>query len=275
MTLLQIGYPKSGNYWLYTMLKHMLNEGGIPDKSFIRHQPIYHLAKDWKLSYPEQVAINMIDIFYQASFYRISSKYRCIIKNMQEYVQSNRQVWTHSNFCERSREVFPLFDKIVYIIRDPRDILLSEARFAFSPYMQEYWPSVYQSEDEYLHQEAFKLGKRWKKHVRDYVDHAEAFNIHIVFYERLRSNLPAELDRLSGYLELDLNQESKNRIMNAVDFNAMKQTNPQHLHKGCHYSWKKNLHPGYAKAIGEDASILLQYLGYPMQVEEESIPLYK
>ncbi|NJM16702.1 MAG: sulfotransferase domain-containing protein, partial [Bacteroidales bacterium] len=40
----------------------------------------------------------------------------------------------------RCYSVFPKFDKIVYIVRDPRDVALSMARFQFTPYMQTYYP---------------------------------------------------------------------------------------------------------------------------------------
>lgn len=272
MHLLQIGYPKSGNYWLYTILKQMLDEAGVEDKSFIRNEPIYQLAKDWKLSYPEQVDINMIDIYHQAVFYRISSRYRSIINNMQDYVKSNRHVWSHSDFCERSKEVFPLFDKVIYIIRDPRDILLSEARFAFSSYMQEYWPTVYTSVDEYIRHEAFKIGKRWKYHVTGYLDHAQQFNIHMVFYEQLLTNLPAELERLRNYLGLHLQEDAMKRVREAADFENMKKESPQHVRKARLYGWKEHLDPKYLNAIEDDTFILLEHFGYPMKVEAESIP---
>lgn len=273
MTLLQAGYPKSGNYWLYTILKNMLDEAGVEDRSFIRDQPIYPLAKDWQLSYPEQVDINMIDIFYQASFYRISSRYSHIIKDMPEYVRSNRHVWTHSNFCERSREVFPLFNKIIYIIRDPRDILLSEARFAFSEYMQEFWPTIYPSMEEYIRHEAFKIGKRWQNHVAEYVRHAEAFNIQVVFYEKLLTNLHEELGKINDYLELGLDKEALARVGESADFSNMQRESPKHVRKGRLYGWKERLDPKYATAIEDDTYIWLEKLGYPMERNAHKIPV--
>src|SRR5699024_12605041 len=49
-------------------------------------QPIYQLAKNWDLNYPEQAQIDMIDITDLQTSYRISSIYRMPIDNMKEYI---------------------------------------------------------------------------------------------------------------------------------------------------------------------------------------------
>ncbi len=135
MKILQNGYPKSGNYWLYKIIDNIYKQASIEKYSFIKNHPIYDIAKHWELSYPQQVDIDMIDVLYVGTFFRISSVFRRKIADFSQYVNQTSHVWSHSNYCEKSAGVFNHFDKVIYIIRDPRDVLISSANFAFTPYM--------------------------------------------------------------------------------------------------------------------------------------------
>src|SRR5699024_11805913 len=86
MKILQIGTPKCGNFWLYKIIQGILIRSGQNKPNFIEQQPIYQLAKNWDLNYPEQAQIDMIDITDLQTSYRISSIYRMPIDNMKEYI---------------------------------------------------------------------------------------------------------------------------------------------------------------------------------------------
>ena len=58
MKILQIGFPKSGNFWLYQILEQVLTSTGRNSKSFIQQHPVNPLAKTWELNYPEQADID-------------------------------------------------------------------------------------------------------------------------------------------------------------------------------------------------------------------------
>lgn len=98
MKLLQIGAPKSGNIWLYKILKEILDRNGQRALSFIEQQPNCDLAKSWDLNYPKQGQIDMIDFSDLQTSYRISSIYRMPIEHMADYVSQTDQVWSHSPF---------------------------------------------------------------------------------------------------------------------------------------------------------------------------------
>src|SRR5690606_6747508 len=129
MKLLQGGAPKCGNFWLYQLLQQVLKAAGQSPSSFIRNQPIYQLAQGWDLNYPSQAGIDVLDITDLQCSYRISSIYRMPAEPLQAYVAQTDHVWTHSPICKRSEQVFRLFDKKLYIIRDPRDRALSASRY--------------------------------------------------------------------------------------------------------------------------------------------------
>lgn len=140
MTLLQIGLPKSGNFWLYKILKEILTRTNQFKPSFIQQQAIYEIAKTWNLNYPEQAEIDVIDITDLQTSYRISSIFKMPIEDLNQYTSQTNHVWTHSPICEASEAVFSHFSKKTCIIRDPRDRAVSAANYYCSPYMLKFFP---------------------------------------------------------------------------------------------------------------------------------------
>ncbi|MGK7395454.1 MAG: sulfotransferase domain-containing protein [Candidatus Cyclobacteriaceae bacterium M3_2C_046] len=273
MKLIQGGFPKSGNYWLYKIIDLILHLKDIKRKRFIHSHPIYPLARQWELSYPEQVDIDMIDIFYQGVFFRISSAFRRKIEDFSAYLEKTSQVWTHSDFCEKSKVVFPLFDKRIYIIRDPRDVALSTAKFAFTPYMKKYYPTFYSNESEYLEHELQKIVSDWSRHVMEYIENANYYDIHIIFYERLKEDFSQTLDELLNYLQIDLSRENKEFIAKETNFNNLKDQSPWHLNKGNYYRWKEKLDTRQQTLALETAEPVLDWLNYPLTYfKDDRIP---
>ena len=121
MRILQAGRAKSGNFWLYTIIKTIVTKAGHDWSGYVQTQPIYEIARHWELSYRDQAAIDVLDIERYRCYYRISSIFRMPIDDIDEYLSKCTLVWTHSSFCEQSAEVLPKFDKVVYVVRDPRD----------------------------------------------------------------------------------------------------------------------------------------------------------
>ena len=145
MNILQISAPKTGSYWLNTILKEILEKKGIDLDSFIKDQPVYEELNQRELSFEGQAGVDMMDIEDPGCYYRVSSLFREPITDLQEYSKNTTLAWTHSTYCSKSSEVFSLFDKRICIVRDPRDRALSSAKFAFTPYMQEHYPTHYSS----------------------------------------------------------------------------------------------------------------------------------
>ena len=152
LRILQSGMEKSGNYWLWKIIQSVLTDAGMSTQTFIETQPIHALAKTWELSFTEQADIDVIDIEETGLFYRISSVFRMplLAVDVDAYLSQASHVWTHSFYCARSDEIFPKFDKVVYIVRDPRDVALSMNRFQFTPYMQTYNPGPFASPEDHL-----------------------------------------------------------------------------------------------------------------------------
>ena len=264
MKVLQSGVPKCGNFWLYRIIQEILKRSGRDTSSFIEQQPIYELAKNWDLNFPEQCRIDVLDITDLQDSYRISSIYRMPIDHIGDYVAKTNHVWTHSPVCKRSAEVFREFDKIVYIIRDPRDRALSAAKYYCSDYMLKYFTQEEKEPERFLQKNFEKLMQEWVWHVWDHLRLSKEHNIHISFFEGFKKEFRQELDLLLDYFEIIFSAEDKKELERAVSFENMKKKNPKHLKKGTSGYWMDKLSDEQLAKANTIAGPLLRYLGYPM-----------
>lgn len=265
MNILQISAPKSGSYWLHSILSLVLYRTGIKTTSFIQQQPVFQKVQHIPLSFKGQAGVDMIDIEAEGCSYRISSIFREIIKDLDQYVNSTSLAWTHSSFCTTSSDVLPLFDKRICIVRDPRDRALSSARFAFTSYMKEHYPSSYHNPNAYLKGEYERLLEQWVWHTGNYLLHKDELDIHFIFYERLLLDFDQELDDLLKYLEISLPQEAREEIARKVHFSNMKDKSPHHLQKGQYGKWISQLSVSQKEIARETTGELLQMLNYAVE----------
>ena len=264
MVILQAGLAKSGNFWLYKILQNIITYGGLKHSSFIKSQPIHSVAKTWNLSYKEQADIDVIDIEPHQCFYRISSIFRMPIENIDDYINQCSLVWTHSPYCATRNDVYSKFGKIVYIIRDPRDVIISKSRFAFTPYMKKYFPRAENNPQKFLQKKLTNKTKKWVQEVGEYLKYSEENNIHILFYERLLHSFDKEMQRLLVYLELEANKTHIQKIKQNVDFSTMKRENPSHVRTGRSGGWTKLLTDEQKREVLQIAKPMLKILNYPV-----------
>lgn len=264
MKLLQSGVAKSGNYWLYTILQSLLRRTGQPTHTYIESQPIHAIARTWELSFPEQASIDTIDIADTGVFYRISSAFRWPVDDLDAYLARTTHVWTHSRISANTDAIFGKFDKIVYIVRDPRDVVLSTSRFLFTPYMQKFYPHRHATPEDYLRTSLAKQVSHWREHVAGHIAAAQRRNIYIVFYERLLDNLPGELAALCRYLEIEPVDTLLNGVQQDVSFETMQGNSPGHVRKGKSRQWVDQLTAAQKAAAIQQAGPLLELLHYPL-----------
>lgn len=262
MKILQGGVPKCGNFWLYQIIQQVLRLSGRKTGSFIEKHPIYPLARTWDLNYPEQARIDVLEITDLQFSYRISSIFKMPITDLLQYIQQTTHVWTHSPVCKKSGEVFDLFDKKIYIIRDPRDRALSAARYYCSDYMLKYFPQRETNPQMFLHKNFDQMMEEWTWHVWDHLRLSQKHGIHVVFYENFLRDFSAELTGLLDYLEVDLDKAQKMTLENAVNFFHLKKQNPKHLRKGTAGDWKNSLTEEQMEKAEQIAGPLLRFLNY-------------
>lgn len=263
MKLLQAGYPKSGNFWLYQIIKNIFLSAEGTHSTFIEKHPVQELAQEWKLGYPEQAKIDVIDITDLQVVYRISSIFRMPLDDIPKYLEKTNHVWTHSPICKRSPHVYNYFDKKVVIIRDPRDMVLSAASYFCSEYMLKFFPQPDRDPEIFLINNFDRLMREWVWHVYDHLRLQKELNIHISFFEGFREDFYKEFSLLLEYLEMDLSKEKKEKVKQAVSFATLKKKNSAHLRKGKSGTWMNKLTVEQIEKASVIAGPLISFLGYP------------
>lgn len=262
--LLQAGLPKSGNLWLYRILEGLLDEAGLPRRSFIRRHPIFADAREWRLSFPDQAGIDVVDLEGEGASCRISNRFRERITDLEGYLGATRHVWTHSRFEVASLRLLGRFERIVYIVRDPRDVAISMSRFAFTPYMRERYPHRRSSPEDYLEAHLTKLIKTWVQHVGGWLEASRHLPVQLVFYERLLHDRTGEVEKLARGLGIDLDRVALSRVGERVSLGRMRAASPDHVRAGRSGGWRTTLDARQMRRCAAIAGPLLEALGYPL-----------
>ncbi|MFP4471494.1 MAG: sulfotransferase domain-containing protein [Bacteroidales bacterium] len=273
MKLLQIGLPKSGNYWLYNIIQQLYRLNSLPSGSFIKTLAIYREARHWDLSHSQQAGIDMMDIEREKCYFKISSRLREPIPDLDAYVEKSNHVWTHSEVCEYIGDILRRFNKLVYIYRDPRDVLVSAARFAFTPYMQKYFPHNEPSFEDYIRNRLESTIHDWIWHVSDYLMLRDRHHIHFIAYEHLLDNFGETAGNLARYLDLPTDTKMMEMLNNAVHFDRLKKKDPGHVKKGRRRQWAETLTDEQVMQVREMAGPLLSLLNYPEHRQDDRLPV--
>jgi aryl sulfotransferase len=269
MRILHNGYGKSGNNWLYAIVRKSLDAAGHPEQGYWREHPCNLPLQS--LGYVGLVEggedIDCIEVGPHSFMFELgrTSAWAPII-DVEEYVSKCRQIWTHAHPTDRLGEMVRRVDKVVCIVRDVRDVVVSGAHYPFAPGNVRQYPQFRQGwkdPQEYLDSHFRGVIHDWARHVYGFLRRLDEWPLHIVLYERLLNQFDAEYDRLLDFLGLELDDQQKRMIKEQVSFDSMRRGSPEHLRAGSRNQWRKAL----TKAQIDEAEIvagpLLRLLGYP------------
>jgi aryl sulfotransferase len=262
MLVLQSGLPKSGNLWLHKILQESIRLGGLEIKSFIQAQPIFQEAKNWP-GFSEQAGIDFIDVDTKGVYIR-KGAFRQPISDLDGYLSQCTHVWTHALWVPRCDVIFSKFEKIIYIVRDPRDVVVSASNYFFTPFMLEQHPQQEPDADAFLKHRLYEQILTWVQHVGGYLLHADNYHIHFIFFERLLKDFDGEYQRLLEYLDIPLSTAVKSEIKESTRFENMKKQNPHHLRKGESGGWTNVLTNSQVQQVAKIAGLMMEILGYPL-----------
>lgn len=266
MNNLQTSSPKSGTLWLYRILEHILDANDIEKNSYIRQHSAYLAGEGWPFHFAGRADVDFLFIEpegYQARF--AGQNYD--IDDIDDYMRRTRHIRSHSPFCSRCAEFFPKVDKIVYIIRDPRDRLISYANYIFLPERIAILPDAlrgHRNKESYLAGEFAHEMNLWRRDVDAYLRHRAQFDIHIMFFERLLYAFDQEIDALLAYLGLSLSPQARAVLESDVAFAAMKENFKGHLREGRAGGWRSVLNERQKRQAVQIAGPLLSSLHYPL-----------
>jgi aryl sulfotransferase len=217
------------------------------------------------LSFPEQADIDTLQMIEGRPFFRIDGIFRMPIDDFPKYVSGTNFVWTHSPFDEHFDSVLPHFDRIAYIVRDPRDVAISHAHFVFTPYARKYYPNSLDGPEAYLSANLARQILHWVEHVACCLKRSQASSIIVVFYERLLDSLTDELRRLAVELGLGLEEPSVQHVAERVIFDVMNDGKTGHLRRGTSRQWTGALTPRQQQRSVAIAGPMLELLGFELR----------
>ncbi|XP_068424594.1 amine sulfotransferase-like [Clinocottus analis] len=118
--------------------------------------------------------------------------------------------------------------KVVYVWRNPKDILVSFYHFAQSWVLLEIPSSFEDFFQQFLDGNVY-MGS-WFDHIQDYHKERDQLNIHFVQYENMLKDLRGEVVKLCAFLGKDLTDEAIDHVVETSTFKSMK-TNPKANYK--------------------------------------------
>ncbi|XP_005596953.1 amine sulfotransferase-like [Equus przewalskii] len=122
--------------------------------------------------------------------------------------------------------------KILYIYRNPKDVLISYFHFSNLLVTLEATDNIEQFMKKFL--DGKVIGSLWFDHIRGWYEHKHDFNILFMMYEEMKKDLRSSVLKISSFLEKELSEEDLEAVVRKATFQNMKfdpQANYDHVIK--------------------------------------------
>lgn len=168
-----VSYPRSGNTWMRTIISNLLYRKSVDG------------LKDLQYYVPDIHVKTYADEVVPAKFHVIKSHFA---------YQNN------SNNIKK-------YKRVVYIIRDPRDVVLSHYRY--QKYLSSYNSGFENFFIDWINGRVWPCS--WQEHVNSWTGdgtHELEINLHVIRYEDLLSDTTGQIVKLIDFLEFDISREA-------------------------------------------------------------------
>lgn len=272
LSILSLGYPKSGNVWLNYLLRDICTAAGVEVRQAMEGHPISEALKHEHFGIRGQDQADFIVIDPLRTYFGITSVFRWPIEDIAAYAARTSLVMSHCPWRPEpsAQMTYRSFTHRILVVRDVRDVAVSWSRFMFTPFNRLHNPVSYPNAEAFL---AGTLAQRvtgWSSYHEGWlVDRtAEELPVHVIFYEQLMTKPVHELRRLCTYLGLDVNEVKLEDIVRRNDLKEMKQRQPDHVFRGGWGNWREFLDDRQIHIVQRSAGEMLRLLGYPLNGAE-------
>lgn len=259
--VLHISYVKSGSYFLWKAFDQLFRAHGSK-RSFVQQHAIQALRDTWPDFSIEQFDIDQILVQDDGVHWQVEMQHLEVIQDLDRYLAACSHVWTHSFLCERSWEIYPRFPRVCYIVRDPRDALVSMAHFVQTPFMRRYHPHAAKSPEDYVAMDLTTFLEDWVSHAGEHFRARRALDIHILRYEDMVQDLAGSLRNLANWAELALGDGAIATVADALSVESMRKHNPQHVRKGGSGGFERLLNEAQQQRALEICAPTMREFGY-------------
>ncbi|KAM9475479.1 cytosolic sulfotransferase 3-like [Clarias gariepinus] len=192
-------YPKAGTTWISYILDLLYFGGAEPERQ-------------------TSVPIYMRVPFLESNFHKIPTG----VDLANNLPTTPRLIKTHLPVQLVPKSFWEQNCKVVYVARNAKDNAVSYFHFER---MNQSQPTPGDWND-YI--QKFMDGKKvfgsWYDHVHGFWEKKQTyFNLHYMFFEDMVENTDHELERLSSFLNLSTSKEEREKVLNNVHFDAMRQ----------------------------------------------------
>ncbi|XP_041510586.1 amine sulfotransferase-like [Microtus oregoni] len=110
--------------------------------------------------------------------------------------------------------------KILYIYRNPKDVLISFFHFSNWVATLEATETIEHYLEKFL--DGKVVGSRWFDHIRGWYEHRHDFSIMFLSYEDMKKDLRGSVLKICSFLEKELNEEDLDTVVRQATFQNMK-----------------------------------------------------
>ncbi|XP_069856081.1 sulfotransferase 2A1-like [Dipodomys merriami] len=231
--IITMTYPKSGTHWLIEILSLIHTKG---DPNWVRSVPI-HIRSPWIEN---------------------ESGYKCTV----ERKEGPPLITSHLPIQLFPKSFFTSKAKMIYVIRNPKDVLISSYYFQRFTNLSKKPESLEQFFEWFL--QGYVPYGSWFDHVRGWMSMREKENVLVLSYEQMKKDTRSMVERICGFLGKALEPGELDLVLENSSFQAMKENKmsnfsnvPEELvtpgykitRKGITGDWKNHFTPAQTQAF--------------------------
>ncbi|XP_038057976.1 sulfotransferase 2A1-like [Patiria miniata] len=244
-------FPKAGTKWCAEIISRVLGFGDSPIAEANKAGLGIPLEYNFPLHSPPDVSASA------RLHHRVADKW-----------QSPRILTTHLRVDRLPHQIFAKKAKVIYVMRNPKDTLVSFYTYTSAPQFQGQrvdWKTLFQ-----CHLDGHYPGGSWWAHVQGYWAHRSEINFLILTYENMKQDHPSAVRQIADFLEVTLTDEQVGHVVEATSFESMKEravnTHTEgHYRKGQVGDWKNYFTKAESEAFDEKIERLRRETGITFQ----------
>ena len=261
LKVLQCGYPKSGNYFLWKLISLCQRKKGYYSSFLVKSglsELLKHLFKSHGVSPVFKEYFEVDDVTIQENEIIIANFPDLPVKVDPELIlHSSSLIWTHSE-PEKIIKFALRVPVRFYLIRDGRDVVNSFIHHTCRENIRKlYGYQITEPAKVYERLDIFeKYVYEWTKHIKSFLEWRNLF-IEVRFEELVNFGKHFQL-----ILKLFSLEKERDFFVKELSFEKLKINNPEHIRKGQIGNWKEffsEKHKEIFKEIGGDLLIKLGY----------------